>query len=225
MLSSDPVSSSRVNVAYERLKADILANNMPAGFQAPEPEIAEAMGMSRTPVREALIRLQAEGLVELIPRRGARVLPIKLDDMRDIYDLLTLLEPHAAAAVAATNPTPETLGDVIRAMEDMEAALARDDLVGWAQADHRFHRALLQVQSNGRLSTFVKSLFDQAHRARMFTLRLRSKPVKSTQEHRAVLEAMLAGDAEAAHRLFSAHRTRTRDELLSLLTELGLRTL
>jgi DNA-binding GntR family transcriptional regulator len=73
--------SSRVNDAYVQIKAEILSNRLPPGFQAPEPEVALRLGMSRTPVREALIRLEADGLVELIPRRGVRVLPLRAEDM------------------------------------------------------------------------------------------------------------------------------------------------
>ena len=115
--------SSRVNDAYLRLKEEIRSNDMPPGFQAPEPEIAERLGMSRTPVREALIRLEAEGLVELIPRRGARVLPIRTEDMKEIYEILTALEPDAAAALAARNPSPEALQPLIQATDEMEQAL------------------------------------------------------------------------------------------------------
>ena len=92
--------ATRVSDAYDRLKAEILLGRMPPGFQAPEPEIALRLGMSRTPVREALIRLEAEGLVQLIPRRGARVLPVRAEDMREIYAILTALEPEAAAALS-----------------------------------------------------------------------------------------------------------------------------
>lgn len=217
--------TSLASDAYDRLKADILSNALPAGFQAPEPEIAATMGMSRTPVREALIRLEAEGLVELVPRRGARVLPVLPQDMREIYELLTALEPQAAAMVAARKPTREELADVVAAMEAMEAALDADDLDVWARADDTFHRALLGHHENARLAEFVGSLFDQAHRARMITLRLRDKPVRSTKEHRDILDALFAGDETRVRTLFAAHRELACGELLNILNCLGLKTL
>ena len=79
--------STRVDNAYERLKTEILNGQLPPGFQAPEPDIATRLGMSRTPVREALIRLEADGLVDLVPRRGAKVLPISLQDICEIYQI------------------------------------------------------------------------------------------------------------------------------------------
>lgn len=208
-----------VGGAYERLKDDIRSNRLPPGFQAPEPEIAERLGMSRTPVREALIRLEAEGLVELIPRRGARVMPITREDMREIYDILTALEPEAAAQLAERHPDAATLQPLVDATADMETALAAEDLDAWADADDRFHRKLLDLQGNKRLQGFVEELFDQAHRARIVTLRLRALPVQSTRDHRDVLEALAAGDAGQARNIFRLHRQRAATELLGLLND------
>lgn len=211
------VKTSRVEDAYERLKQEILQNRMPPGFQAPEPEIALRLGMSRTPVREALIKLEAQGLVELIPRRGARVLPVSTEDMRDIYEILTALEPEAAARIARSRPTKDDLRALEQASQDMADALAEDDLDAWAVADDRFHRELLRMNGNKRLSAFVNTLFDQAHRVRMITLRLRARPVASTEEHREILGHILAGDAEKTRETFRAHRERAATELLAIL--------
>ena len=208
---------SRVDDAYSRLKDEIRTNRMPPGFQAPEPEIAIRMGMSRTPVREALIRLEAEGLVELIPRRGARVLPIRPEDMREIYEILAALEPEAAAGVAARHPSDADLAPLEQATSDMETALDKRDLDAWAEADDRFHLHLLQMNGNHRLERIIAGVLDQVHRARMVTLRLRALPEHSTREHRAILEHMRRGDALATRAAFRAHRERSAAELLTLL--------
>ena len=92
---------SLVDEAYQKLRLRILNDELPPGAQALEQEIADALGISRTPVREALIRLEKEGLVEVLPRRGMRVLPLSPTDMREIYELLYSLEPTAAARMAA----------------------------------------------------------------------------------------------------------------------------
>ncbi len=214
---AEAAKSSRVDDAYERLKDEIRTNRMPPGYQAPEPEIALRLGMSRTPVREALIRLEAEGLVELIPRRGARVLPIQADDMREIYEILTALEPDAAARLAARKPTDKELAPLERATRDMEIALEKEDLDTWAEADDRFHLALLELQGNRRLKSFVMSLYDQVHRARIVTMRMRGAPRKSTEEHREILEHLRKGDINATRRVFKEHRRRAAEELLSIL--------
>lgn len=211
---------SRVRDAYSQLKAEILSNRMPPGFQAPEPEIASRLGMSRTPVREALIRLEAERLVELIPRRGARVLPIQAEDMREIYEILAALEADAAARLAQRRPSEAELASVSAATREMELALEANDLDAWAEADDLFHRRLLELHGNTRLRGFVQELSDQAHRARIATLRLRDIPRISTQEHLDILEAIRAGDAGRARAAFRNHRERAAQELLQILEKL-----
>jgi DNA-binding GntR family transcriptional regulator len=208
---------SRVDDAYDRLKSEILQNRMPPGFQGTEPEVALRLGMSRTPVREALIRLQSEGLVELIPRRGIRVLPISPNDMREIYQLLTVLEPEAAADVGQDGLSEEQVSVLETATSEMEQALDEGDLDRWAEADDRFHRVLLSYNGNDRLTAFVNTLFDQAHRARIITLRLREVPRQSTEDHRAILRALSAGNAERTREVFRAHRERAAAELLGVL--------
>jgi DNA-binding GntR family transcriptional regulator len=214
--------ATRVSDAYARLKEEIRTNRMPPGFQLPEPELALRFGMSRTPVREALIRLEAEGMVELIPRRGVRVLPVQPHDMAEIYEILTSLEPDAAAALAARNPTEEQLAPLVTATEAMERALEQNDLDGWAEADEQFHTRLLELHGNKRMTDYVTKLFDQAHRARIITLRLRPSPVRSTQEHREILTHLRNGDAVAVRELFRVHRTRAAGELLKILKQVHL---
>ena len=208
---------SRTDDAYARLKEEIRSNRMPPGSLAPEPEIALRLGMSRTPVREALIRLEAEGLVELIPRRGARVLPIHTDDMKEIYEILTALEPEAAANLAARKPSEDELAPLEHAMAEMEAALESHDLDRWAVADDIYHQALLELHGNRRLAEFVGALYDQAHRVRIVTLRLRDLPERSTAEHREVLDHLKAGDPVATREAFRRHRERAAAELLGIL--------
>ncbi|NNL18451.1 MAG: GntR family transcriptional regulator [Boseongicola sp.] len=208
---------SRTDEAYSVLKDDIRSNRMAPGYLEPEPELAARLGMSRTPVHEALIRLQAEGLIELIPRRGARVLPISAEDMREIYEILNALEPEAAARLAARSPSAEEIAPLDVATDDMTKALEDGDLDAWAAADDRFHQTLLRLHGNQRLATFVDALLDQAHRARMVTLRLRESPIVSTAEHRVILEFLRRGDADGTREAFRRHRERTSAELIEIL--------
>ena len=216
---NEAIRSSRVEDAYDRIKAEVLSNRMPPGFQATEVEIAERLGMSRTPVHEALIRLSTEGLIEVRPRHGAVVQPIEPDDMREIYEILTALEPEAAASLAARCPGPEELAPLEEATAAMERALEAGDLDGWAKADERFHRLLLDLYGNRRLAQFVGLLLDQAHRVRMVTLRMRDAPGASTREHRAILRALADCDPQATREAFRAHRERAAHELMGVLAE------
>jgi DNA-binding GntR family transcriptional regulator len=207
---------SLVDAAYAQIRARILDNVWPPGHRALEQEVALALGMSRTPVREALMRLAADGLVEVIPRHGMRVLPVSPTDMQEIYQILTALECMAAELLARRKPSKAELKPLVDATAAMDRALKADDLDAWAAADESFHAQLLALTGNRQLEATVQNYWDRAHRARMFTLRLRPKPVNSTKEHRQMLERISAGDPEGAAQTTRAHRERASRELVSL---------
>lgn len=221
-LAGEP-PKSHVEKAYQALKRMVLGNELGPGTQLLELEVAARLGMSRTPVREAMIRLSRDGLVEIRPRHGMRVLPISADDMREIYDVLTALEATAAELAARRRPADSELQPMEQAIRDMDAALAREDLEGWAEADDRFHAALLEVSGNRRLVDLVNLYRDQAHRARIATLKLRPKPVDSNRDHTTVLKAIRAGDYDTAYAMHRDHRRKSGAMLVRLLRDLGLR--
>lgn len=205
------------DAAYRLIRQRILDNEWAPGHQVLEQALALELGMSRTPVREACIRLANEGLVEVVPRHGIRVLPVSPSDMREIYDILTSLESTAAELVARARPTAAELAPLEKASRDMEKALRRDDLDAWAEADERFHRHLVQMCGNAKLAAIVFNFWDRSHRARMVTLRLRPRPLHSTKEHLAIVQAIRRGDAGAVGALYRAHRQRASLELTELL--------
>ena len=208
--------------AYRELKALILENRLQVGNQYMEQEVAELLNMSRTPSREALIRLANEGLVELRARHGMRVKPISIQDMKEIYAILTSLESTAAALAAENGLTEDQVNRLRETVDDMERALAQDELETWAAADERFHRLLVEYSENNRLISLVGNFIDQSHRVRMMTLRLRPKPLASLNDHRAVMEAILRGDAEEARRLHHDHREVSGRMLVELLETHGM---
>jgi DNA-binding GntR family transcriptional regulator len=208
---------SLVESAYRTIRARILDNVWPPGHRALEQELALELGMSRTPVREALIRLAQEGLVEVQPRHGMRVLPVSADDMREIYEVLTALESMAVDLVARRKPTARELDPLVKATRDMTKTLKADDLDGWAAADERFHRHLVEMSGNRLLIEAVQNCWDRAHRARMVTLRMRPKPTHSTREHMDLVDKVRAGDARGAFEAHRAHRERGSRELLAIL--------
>jgi DNA-binding GntR family transcriptional regulator len=220
-----PAVLSLPEEAYQAIRANILDNQWSPGFQATEMEVATRLNMSRTPVHEALMRLQQEGLVVVIPRHGMRVLPVSPSDMKEIYDVLRSLEATAAELAAARKLSVAQLRPLEEASESMDAALRCDDLDAWAKADEAFHAHLLDLSGNRILKQMVLNTWDRAHRARMVTLRLRPKPVNSTREHRALVNAIKKGDATTAGELQRAHRERAGAELVVLLQRLGLNTI
>lgn len=219
--------SSRVTDAYDAIKEAILNNVFAPGHQGSEQEIALRLGMSRTPVHEALIRLQEEGLVRVLPKRGVIVCPLTPDDMREVYDVIIALEGTAAALLAGQDKSARqrvsSLLDGLNA--DMKSALGRNDLEAWAKADNLFHRTLIDECGNGRLARLANTIMDQSHRARMMTLRLRARPDRSFKEHLSIASAIKRGDADEASVAATRHRRQARDQLLPLLNQLGMRNM
>jgi DNA-binding GntR family transcriptional regulator len=203
--------------AYRILKRRILDNELPPGTIMLELEVASMLNMSRTPAREAMVRLADEGLVDVRPRHGMRVLPISADDMREIYSVLTALESEAAEWVARDGVSEARLQDLRGAVAEMEASLERDDLAAWAAADEQFHRFLVDSCGNARLRALILQFWDQSHRVRMATLRLRPRPVDSNRDHLALVEAIADRDPERARTIHRHHRKRHGEMLAGLL--------
>lgn len=209
-------------MAYQEIRRKILENEMPPGFQITEQELALSLEVSRTPTREALLRLEVEGLVEIWPRHGMRVKRVSIDDVREIYEILTALESTAAGLAAMRKPPPAELTEMRSCTDMMDKALRKNNLKEWAIADEQFHRLLARASGNTRFVEIVDTYFGQSHRLRMMTLSLRPKPSGSNRDHDAVLKAIDKGDAEAAVRIHREHRMHSAKMMIALLTTHGL---
>lgn len=212
-------NSQRAATALREL---IFSGALAPGTDHLETELAERLGMSRTPVREAVLVLEGQGLLEVRPRKGVRISPISPADMREIYEVLTALESMAAEKAARAGYTDDDLADLKGAIDDMNAALAEDDRAAWALADERFHRELVRLGRNERVSEIFDRLSDQVRRAKAMTLYVRPLPVKSNEDHRTVCEAIRNGDAELARETHHRHREQACEVIVELLNRFGL---
>ena len=219
-MSESIIRPSLVETALMQLKELLRTNRFVPGSTVPETEVANILGMSRTPVREALIMLQERGLIELVPRHGMRVLPIFHKDMKEIYEILTTIEPEVAGKLAKRKLSEQELKPLEQATIEMEKAIAKTDLFAWAVADDKYHQTLFKLHGNQRLSEFIEILHDQAHRARVITLQFRDNLEQSTLEHRENLDCLQNGNVKDARDLFRAHRERAGTELLELIKKL-----
>ena len=208
---------SLTDKAYIELKRRILENELPPGTQLMEVELAELLNISRTPAREAMTRLEAEGFVEIRSRHGMKVKPISVSDMNEIYAVLTGLESTAAWQAAKLNQPKEAIEALREAVKKMDKALEDEDLKAWAMSDEQFHRLLVSMSGNQRLINLVDRFIDQSHRVRMMTLSLRPLPEKSNEDHAAVVAAIEAKDANAARRIHRQHREKSGELLVSIL--------
>lgn len=215
------------DAAYREVKAWIQSAAIPPGGLIDEAEAAERLGMSRTPVREALLRLQAEGLVEIGRGRGIRVLPLSSADMREIYQVISGLEAVAVALIAMRARHPGDL-DALRAATDaMDRALADGDVEAWGNADESFHRALLHLSGNGKLHAVGCQMRDIAQRAHMVAVRMQPDNYRavSTRRHAHLVDLLSGSDAGAAEAEHTAQRLRGEEALVGMVERLHLANL
>jgi DNA-binding GntR family transcriptional regulator len=213
-------SPRQAEVAYQKLKEEILTDKMPPGHQALEPELALRLGMSRTPVREALVRLHNEGFVELIPRRGMRVARLSVRDIREITELLAVLETEAAELLASRKLPAETLAKFDAAIAAMDLALEQRDIDAWNKADYSFHLLLIHGCGNRHLIEVAERFLERANHYRLLTSTRRVPPVYSNVNHAAVVEAIRRGDPQSAAEIHRSHKRRWMRELDGLLPRL-----
>ncbi len=209
--------------AIKELRTRIFSGELAAGSDHLESELAELLGMSRTPVREAVLTLEGQGLLEMRQRKGVRILPLSPDDMAEIYDVLTALESHAAERAASIGYNEADLRQLAAAIDAMDKAIAEADLDAWAKADDTFHDELVRLGGNSRIISIVGMMGDQVRRARMTTLFMRPLPTKSNEDHRLVYQAIRDGNATAARDGHRQHRQHAKDMLVDLLQKHRLR--
>jgi DNA-binding GntR family transcriptional regulator len=209
-------------LAYAGLKHEIIHGDLLPASQWLEEELAVRLGMSRTPVREALVRLEQEGFVQITPRRGIRVRELTRRDVLEVNEVLECLEIQAVERLASRGVAPEDMARLDATIAGMDDALGREDIEGWAAADYAFHRLIIELAGNRHLEAVATTFLDKAHRFRVKTLELRTRPVKSTSSHAATVEAIRRMDGEMALDIHRLHKRRWAREVETLIERLGL---
>ncbi|KKI92263.1 GntR family transcriptional regulator [Bacillus sp. SA1-12] len=209
--------------AYHIVRLAIRDLILPPGKTILEREMAEVLQMSRTPVREALVRLETEGMVRLIPRRGFIVEPIEREDLKEIYEIVETLDGLAVSLATAKVGEVE-LDKLESLIVQQEEALEQKDLKKWAALDDQFHHLIIDYADNKRLRTVIDSHSDQLYRARLFTINHRPIPLRSIVEHKAIISCMKAKDSNAAGILMESHRNRARNEILTAVEKIDSNT-
>lgn len=196
--------------AYVRLKADVLTCRFAPGSMLYEGDLAEELGVSKTPVREALGMLVHEGLVQVRPRRGYVVTPVTLADVKEIYHLRTLLEP-AAAELAAHNASPDQLARLRQLAEGSD----EHDYAGRVRHASRFHVVLADASGSARLADALVGAVEECQRLFFLDLDLTDLADHTGHDHAEVVAALEAGDAAAARAVVSRQVAAARDLVLS----------
>ena len=189
--------------ALDTLREDILRGALPAGARLGEVELAERLGVSRTPVREALSRLAAEGLVELVPNRGARVASWTVDELEGVFALRSLLEPQLTA-LAVPHATPADLD----ALDDLAARmvdLGDRDPDALVPLNRAFHGRLVELAAAPALATALAGAVHSPLVARNFHAYDAASLHRSLAHHAEIVAALRAGDPEWARAAMTAH--------------------
>ncbi len=201
--------------AYGQIKEAILDGSLVAGSLTSVPVLSAALGVSRSPVREALADLVTEGLVGFERNRGVRILALEQYDVEEIFDLRILLEvPATYRTVQFMGKRKEELVKVLRgAFEAMENSV--DDEPTFMAHDRLFHKIILDYSGNRRLSAFVLELRDQVRSLGLSTVGHSRALADILVEHGLILDAVEAGDADAAKAEMDSHIRHTRDLLVN----------
>jgi DNA-binding GntR family transcriptional regulator len=196
-----PPAADRV---YAHVKQGVLERRYEGGTLLTEGELAEAVGVSRTPVREALLRLEVEGLIKLYPKKGALVLPVSAQEIADVVETRLLVEEHAARK--AVPASPQLLARLEELLEQQKRQGETGDLAAVAVTDRCFHAEIVRSGGNEILSRLYDQLRDR--QLRMGVAVMHSHPdriAKNVAEHSEILEALRASDPDAAAALVHRH--------------------
>lgn len=206
-----------VDEAARALREAILTGELPSGARLRQVQLASRLGISRTPLREALMKLEQEGLIELLPGLGLRVALLNLEEGAELYELREVLD-GLAARLAAQRIAERGLRDLERHLAKMKDCLSREDAHAWFGAHLAFHDEIFRASNNGRLqalSTVVRLSIQRFHPVLLTTP---NRLADAYREHREIFEAIRVHDAEASERLARAHIANAREIVLKAIS-------
>ena len=207
--------------AYEFVKARIMNLDVKPGAYITDSQVASELEISRTPVREALRRLEQEGLLISQARRGWKVYTLSLQDIHEIFDIKVALEGMIVWEAARCEDEP--LRSALReALERMQRAGEARDPDAWLEADIQLHQVVFAMSPNERAVSILQNLDDQWYRVRIGLVALHRRIGPSTAEHKVLVESILAGNGEEAANLMRIHVNNVRQELVQVLVNLVL---
>lgn len=198
---------SLTELAYRAIKQEIPANRLRSGEPLPKERLIKKLGLSRTPIREAILRLDKEGFIEIKPRMGTFVSHLDLREIQEMYEVRRALEGLAARLVAE-RIDPESLAKLERRLLGLTAL---------SEAGQQLHRLIVDSCENKVLARFIQSLREHFRRFRALSLAIREKVLSSHREHLAIVEALKRGDGEEAQRLVHEHFDHAARYLLESL--------
>lgn len=205
------------DVVFNTLRQAILRGEMEPGERLMEIQLAQKLGVSRTPIREAIRKLELEGLVVMIPRKGAEVAHITEKDMKDVLEVRCTLE-ELAVSLACKKTTPEKIAELKKANKVFEAAIVSKDVVSIVEADVQFHDTIYAMAGNQRLIQIINKLREQMYRYRLEYVKDARTHSILIDEHNDIIEKMGKKNVDDAKNMMRQHILNQRRELSDYLT-------
>lgn len=203
-------------LVFETLREAIIDGELPPGERLMEIQVAEELGVSRTPVREAIRKLELEGLVAMIPRKGAYVAGLSMKDVIEVFEIRAALE-GLAASLAAERATDDELENLERQLVRTTSLIDTSDLNGMVEIDTDFHSLLYTVSRNNRLAQIINNLREQIQRFRQTSLSFPGRMKEALEEHREIVEAVSSRDPELARRLAQEHIENAENSMMKVI--------
>ncbi len=198
---------------FHRLREDILNGKYKDHEELKEVAIGEELGVSRTPVREAFRQLELEGLIRIVPNKGAYVTGITAKDVKDIYMIRSSLE-GMCARLATEHITKEQLEEMEENIYLASFHASKGHMEQMAELDNRFHHILYEACDSKMLQGLLQDFHQYVIRIRKKTLSTKERGMASNEEHRKIMEAIKAGDPKEAERLATCHMVNAYDNIV-----------
>ncbi len=218
-LLQPPRLNNRPNLSeavYEIIKQRLLNQQVEPGTKLREEDLADQLGVSRTPVREAINKLERETLVEVIPRYGTFVANISSKDVEEIYQIREALE-CLAMRLALPRFKKSKLLELTRIHKECETPMEKDDFDPFIKVDTAFHHLLVRLSKNERLRRLMSNLDNQIRLCRLESFSVPGRAKKSLEEHQRIIEAMLKENAEEAEDLLRQHSRNAKNNILRFM--------
>lgn len=207
-------------LVLEAIRDAIINGTLKPRERLMEIQLAEELGVSRTPIREALRKLELEGFIVMIPRKGAFVADMTFKDIADIFEIRAALE-GLAAGLAAERITDEELEKMERHLVEKADAIARGDMERLVEVDTEFHESIYKASRNDRLQGIINNLREQIQRFRATSLAYPGRMKQSLDEHRAIVEAIHARDAALARQVTQEHIENAEQSMIESIKKDG----
>ena len=202
----------------ESLRNAIKNGKLKPGERLMEVQLAEELGISRTPVREAIRKLEQEGYVIMLPRRGTYVSSVSVHDVQEIFEIRTALE-KLSTGLAARRIENDELEQLQKLLTKIEGYIEKRDIDNIVKTDIEFHDLLYHVSRNERLSGIISNLKEQLARFRTLSMSYPGRLEETLEEHREMVEAIASGDVEAAREAAERHMVRAEETLLKAMRQ------